>query len=329
MRASAEELASSLCCPDDQETLRAGSGALECNRCGRIYPAREGEILELLPKKPAEAQSNRQYAADYLRQFHRNFEDREEAVAWGLAEARSRSWKLHRERQAQTVLSLLTEGGTHLQDLILCDVSAGVGDYTLSYARHFKWVFHCDLSIDALRYASGRSRRMGLENVFFFRVDYFALPFSGSIDRLLCLDTLIRGKDHERVLLIQIQKALSGTGRAIIDFHHWWHNPLRRLGLLRQNFGNNRSYARRAAEDLMRECGIENWRLLRFCQELEPTSPKTRWLSWFLPATRLVYEFASAVSGPPSSPPTKTNVSAASGLDPADATPRRVKTSDV
>jgi ubiquinone/menaquinone biosynthesis C-methylase UbiE len=328
MRISTEELASSLCCPDDQEALRAGSGALECNKCGRVYSAREGEILELLPKKPAEAQANRQYAADYLRQFHRNFEDREEAVPWGLAEARSRSWKLHRERQAQTVLSLLTEGGTHLQDLILCDVSAGVGDYTLSYARHFKWVFHCDLSVDALRYASGRSRRIGLENVFFLRVDYFALPFSRSIDRLLCLDTLVRGKDHERALLIEIQKALSGVGRAIIDFHHWWHNPLRRLGLLRQNFGNNRSYARRGAEGLMRECGIENWRLLRFCQELEPTSPKTQWLSWFLPATRLVYEFASAVSGPPSSRSAKASVSAASRLDPPDADRRAAKTPD-
>jgi SAM-dependent methyltransferase/uncharacterized protein YbaR (Trm112 family) len=328
VRANTEELASILCCPDDQEPLRAGSGALECHQCGRVYSAKKGEILELLPKKPAEGQLSRQYAADYLRQFHRTFEDREEVVAWGLVEARSRSWKLHRKRQSQTVLSLLTEGGIHLQDLILCDVSAGVGDYTLSYAPHFKWVFHCDLSVDALRCACSRSRRMGLENVFFFRVDYFALPFSRSIDRLLCLDTLIRGKDHERVLLIQIQKALSGTGRAVIDFHHWWHNPLRRLGLLRQNFGDNRSYARRDAEGLMRECGIESWRLVRFCQEIEPASPRTQWLSWFLPATRLVYEFASAVSGSRSSPRAKDDVSAASWLDPPDATRRRAKASD-
>src|SRR2546429_4996904 len=72
---------------------------------------------------------------------------------------------------------MLRRDEARFEDRILGDVSAGVGDYTLSYARHFKWVLHCDLSIDALRYALARSRRMGLQNVFFLRVDYFALPF--------------------------------------------------------------------------------------------------------------------------------------------------------
>jgi hypothetical protein len=157
---------------------------------------------------------------------------------------------------------------------------------------------------------------MGLENVFFLRVDYFALPFSRSIDRLLCLDSLIRGKDHEKALLNQIQKAISGQGRAIIDFHHWWHNPLRRLGLLRQNFGNNRSYARSGAEGMMRECGIEDWRLVRFYQELEPAGPFGKSLSWMLPATRLVYEFGAALSGPSSSGRAEASFSANSRLDP-------------
>jgi SAM-dependent methyltransferase len=301
MRASTEKIVASLCCPDDQKSLRSGNGALECSQCGRVYPVWEGEIIELLPKNPAEPPSNPEYAADYQRQFHHNFENRDDSIPWGLREARSPSWKLHRERQARRVLSILRSDGAPLQDLILCDVSAGVGDYTLSYARHFKWVLHCDLSVEALRYASGRFRRMGLENVFFLRVDYFALPFSRSIDRLLCLDTLIRGRDHEKALLNQIQSAISGQGRAIIDFHHWWHNPLRRLGLLRQNFGNNSSYVRSGAEGLMRECGIEDWKLVRFYQELEPADPFSKGLSWMLPATRLVYEIGAALSGPASS----------------------------
>jgi len=201
----------------------------------------------------------------------------------------------------RAVLSLLINEGVLFEDRILCDVSAGVGDYALSYARHFKWVLHCDLSVDALCYALARSRRMGLQNVFFLRVDYFALPFRRSIDRLLCLDTLIRGEDHEKALLNQIQRAISDEGHAIVDFHHWWHNPLRRLGLLRQNFGANRSYTRSGAEGLMRECGIRGQRLVRFCQELE--APFSKGLSWLLPATRLLYEFGCADSGdaPPAS----------------------------
>lgn len=129
------------------------------------------------------------------------------------------------------------------------------------------------------------------------RVDYFALPFRRSIDRLLCLDTLIRGEDHEKALLNEIAKAIASDGRAIVDFHHWWHNPLRRLGVLPQNFGNNRSYTRSGAEGLLRECGVEGWRLVRFCQEFAPEGASLKRLSWLLPATRLLYEFGSAASG--------------------------------
>ena len=302
MHSSTKEITSYLCCPDDQRSLRATDQTLECCDCGRVYPVREGGILELLPSKPAGSPRNAEYAADYHLEFYRAFEAREVAIPWGLREARSASWRRHRERQVRTVLSLLIKEGGLFEDRILCDVSAGVGDYTLSYARHFKWVLHCDLSVDALCYALAQSRRMGLQNVFFLRVDYFALPFHRSVDRLLCLDTLIRGEDHEGALLNQIERAISSEGRAIVDFHHWWHNPLRRVGLLRQNFGTNRSYTRSGAEGLMRECGIRDQRLVRFYQELE--EPFSKGLSWLLPATRLLYEFGCADSSgdaPPAS----------------------------
>lgn len=294
-----KEIASHLCCPDDQSSLRAKGETLECSHCDRIYPVREGEILELLPSKPAGSPRNPEYAAYYHFEFYRAFEAQEGANPWGVRETQSASWMRHRERQVRTVLAMLAKEGVRLEDGILCDVSAGVGDYTLSCARHFKWVLHCDLSLDALRYALARSRRLGLENVFFLRVDYFALPFRRSIDRLLCLDTLIRGEDHEKALLNQIQSAISSEGRAIVDFHHWWHNPLRRLGLLRQNFGKNRSYTRSGAEGLLGECGIRDRTLVRFHQECEPRSPFSKGLGWLLPATRLLYEFGSAAAPHP------------------------------
>ena len=292
-----EEIASLLCCPDDQRSLESKGGTLRCCHCGRVYPVREGGILDLLPRKPAGSPANPEYAAYYHFEFYRAFEAREGANPWGLRQTQSPSWRRHRERQVRTVLAMLIKGGVRLQDRILCDISAGVGDYTLTCAPHFKWVLHCDLSIDALRYALARSHQMGLQNVFFLRADYFALPFRRSIDRLLCLDTLIRGEDHEKALLSQIQRAISSEGRAIVDFHHWWHNPLRRLGLLPQNFGNNRSYTRNRAERLMRVCGIRDQRFDRFYQEWEPESALSKGLSWLLPATRLLYEFGSPAGG--------------------------------
>ena len=78
--------------------------------------------------------------------------------------------------------------------------------------------------------------------MIFLRVDYLKLPFSQALDYVICLDTLIRGRDHERGLLASIRDALKPGGHAVLDFHNWWHNPLRRLGLLPQNFGGNTSY---------------------------------------------------------------------------------------
>jgi uncharacterized protein YbaR (Trm112 family) len=327
MRSHREEIASLLCCPDDQESLRAVSGALDCSHCGRIFPFQEGEILELLPREPAKPGPNAEYAAAYHFLFHQTFENQQESIPWGLREGFSPSWRLHRERQARAVLSLLQSDGAPLKGLILCDISAGIGDYTLSYAQHFKGVLHCDLSLDALRYASAKCRRLDAQNVFFLRVDYFALPFNRTIDRLLCLDTLIRGKDHEKTLLGRIQKALTYQGRAIIDFHHWWHNPLRRLGLLPPNFGSNRSYARTGAEGLMRECGIDNWRLVRFHQELEPNSRFAQGFSRLLPATRLIYDIGSALSGPALSESAKPSPSSDFQLDSPDSSQRTARSS--
>jgi SAM-dependent methyltransferase len=326
MRSPREEIASRLCCPDDQESLRAVSGALSCSHCSRSFPFREGEILELLPSGPAEPGPNAEYAAAYHSLFHQTFESQQESIPWGLQVPPS--WRLHRERQARAVLSLLQSGGAPLKDLILCDISAGIGDYTLSYAQHFKGVLHCDLSLDALRYAAAKCRRLGAQNVCFLRVDYFRLPFRRTIDRLLCLDTLVRGKDHEKPLLGQIQKALACQGRAIVDFHHWWHNPLRRLGLLPQNFGRNRSYARSGAEGLLRECGIDNWRLVRFHQEFEPSSRFAQGFSRLLPATRLIYDIGSALSRPALSESAKPSPSTDSQIDSPDSSKRAARSSD-
>jgi SAM-dependent methyltransferase len=294
MRFSLEKIACYLSCPDDQAPLHVEPAALQCTQCGRVYPVREGEIVELLPRAPARPSCNQEYALEYDRLFHQAFETHRDEMAWGARNSRVPSGIRKRERQRRVVLSMFMRECQLLGDLVLCDVSAGIGEYTLPCARYFKWVLHSDLSVDSLEYALNRSREMGVSNVFFLRVDYFALPFCGTLNRILCLDTLIRGEAHEKALLGQIRKALGREGRAIVDFHNWWHNPLRRLGLLRQNFGQNRSYARHEAERLLRECGIEDWELVRFYQECEPANPLYKRLPLLLPATRLIYEFGDA-----------------------------------
>jgi SAM-dependent methyltransferase/uncharacterized protein YbaR (Trm112 family) len=296
MRRSFQEIVRYLACPDDKSSLDYRAEALVCNQCGRIYPVVGGELVELLPREPAVPAANRDYEIEYHRQFHRVFESGDSSMAWGTPESSSSAWMRKRERQGSAVLQELMGGDRPLNELVLCDVSAGPGNYTLSYAAHCKYVLHCDLSVDSLQYALRRSRRMNVANVFFLRVDYFALPFRQSLDRILCLDTLIRGRDHEKALLGQVQGALAREGRAIVDFHYWWHNPLRRLGLLPQNFGQNESYTRRDSERLLRESGIEEWRYIPFYQEFEPTNSSSKTLLSVLPPTRLLYEFGSSRS---------------------------------
>jgi SAM-dependent methyltransferase len=148
----------------------------------------------------------------------------------------------------------LIRSSTDTSGSVLVDVSAGIGFYTIALAPYFRHVLHCDLSVAGLTHASGLSQKLGTSNINFLRTDYLALPFR-SLTHVLCLDSLIRGDRHDLHVLGQIADSLRSWGCAVVDFHNWWHNPLRRLGLLPENFHNNRSYSRREAEALLHAAG--------------------------------------------------------------------------
>jgi len=231
----------------------------------------------------------------FLKLYEKIYAYRNDAAsfAWGAEESVSESWRRKRRRQVQFVKPLITEEEGP-SDAVLCDISAGAGYYTLAYAHLFRHVLHCDLSISNLSYVWRKAREMGIWNIFFIRADYIALPFFHSLDRVLCLDTLIRGEAHETLLLASIERSLKPTGVAVVDFHNWWHNPLRRIGFLPENFRNNRSYRRSEAERLLSQAGIKQFVLHPFVQEFDGDDAVAARLSWLLPPTRLVYRIASS-----------------------------------
>jgi hypothetical protein len=106
------------------------------------------------------------------------------------------------------------------------------------------------------------------------------------LDRILCFDTVIRGKDHDRLLLKAIAGCLGTGGTAVIDFHNWWHNPLRRLGILKENFSTNKSYSRKSAESLLHEAGI---------LEFESNGFGSAFAN-LIPTTRLIYSFKGKIA---------------------------------
>ncbi len=284
-----QNLLPTLSCPDDGGALRQQGESLQCATCERRFPVLAPNLIELLPSTEALQQDGSPYAADYAAEHSRSFAFRKDAVAWGAPEYRSGSWVERKYRQVEAVRSLLLDGVGSRE--VIGDFSAGAGYYTFAYASQWRHVVHCDLSADALTYAQRKAERAGLRNILFVRMDYLRPPFRGSLDRVICLDSLIRGEAHEKRLLRTIRGALQPGGAAVVDFHNWWHNPVRRLGLLRNNFGQNRSYVGSEVKRLLDEAGVVAPRYVPFHQETAGHPVLRGLLQRVLPPTRLIYRF--------------------------------------
>jgi SAM-dependent methyltransferase len=286
-----------LSCPDDGQPLRLGKEQLLCSECGRSFPLHGEDFAEILPSRPVRlpASASAEYRSAYLTLFEQRFQKDDTCLAWGAEEAAAASWIRKRQRQVMALRPLVTEG-VKPNASVLCDIAAGAGHYTFAYMPHFRFVLHCDLSVHNLSYALRKARTRKLENIFFVRIDYFQPPFRHSLDRLLCLDTLIRGEDHDSMLLKSIATCLKPTGRAVIDFHNWWHNPLRRIGFLPDNFHSNRSYSRSETKKLLCEAAFPEATPFPFVQEFDPRSRLGKLCSKALPSTRIVYRVCG---GPP------------------------------
>jgi SAM-dependent methyltransferase len=296
MSARLQTILELLSCPDDGQPLRLTKAQLLCSGCGRSFPLHGEDLAEILPTRPVQLpiSTSAEYRSAYLRLFEQQFKQDSDCLAWGAEETATAGWLRKRRRQVSAVLPLITEGA-ELNTSVLCDIAAGAGHYTFAYAPKFRLVLHCDLSVQNLSYVSRKAREQHLNNILFLRIDYFRPPFRQSLDRLLCLDTLIRGDGHDPMLLKSITRCLKPTGTAVIDFHNWWHNPLRRLGILPDNFRSNRSYRRSETKTLLREAAFRDARVFPFVQECDLSRRIGRICSKPIPSTRIIYQVRSAV----------------------------------
>ena len=288
-----EEILSYLRCPDDSGLLHRCEGGLCCSECGRVFPEIGSGVFDLLPLKPNPRALECLCSAHqevYLLEFQRSIRLDDESLPWGAPEATPDKWANRKRQQVEWLLPLLLAGKT-AEDLVLCDVSAGSGYYTLRCAAEFKYVLHCDLSAQSISYARRRADQAGLKNMLFCRVDYFSLPIK-SVDRVICMDTLIRGQQHEEMLMKASLGALSPSGVAVVDFHNWWHNPIRRMGLLPDNFHNNRSYSKREAHSIVDGSGVGQCEYFRYDESSGTPASLTQFLRWMLPASRHTFRVA-------------------------------------
>jgi SAM-dependent methyltransferase len=273
-------------CPDDGAVLLFEGEKYRCPTCARSFAMLEEGFLDLTPVAPSELFGSK-IARPYVRYYGGEFKD-PVSEAWGTPERNCEGWITRRQRQVEFALPLVSNGQS-CASKVLVDFSGGAGYHTIAYARHFKLVLHCDLSSSNLIYARKRARDRRIDNILFVRMDYFRPPFVGGLERVISFDTLCYGADHELRLLSVIYSALSPDGSAVVDFHNWWHNPLRRLGLLRSNYPLIGSYTRRFAERLLAEAGVSRYEYFPFYQELSLKHPLTPILPLFVPPTRLTY----------------------------------------
>jgi len=249
----------------------------------------------MLPSKPTELPdetANTRYAANYKSFFDEPLNPDKAAIAWGAPDVVDERWARIRRRHATEVLAFLRQDNLTSMTSF-CDFSAGAGYCTFAAAKNYKIVFHCDLSAASLLYACRKASFLGLENIVFLRADYFAPPFRSSCHHIVCLDTLIRGEWHEQRLLRSVRNALLPGGAAVVDFHNWWHNPLRRMGLLHENFAENRSYGASELRRLLTHTGVGDFDLRPFVQEIDADRGSARFLKWIIPATRFLVRFTS------------------------------------
>ena len=288
-----------LSCPDDGQPLHLASAQLLCKGCGRGFPLHEENFAEILPSRPVRrpACAGTDYYSAYLKLFEQQFHEDNACVAWGAEETATAAWIRKRSRQVLAMEPLVTEGADRSAS-VLCDIAAGAGYYTFAYAPYFRFVLHCDLSVENLSYARRKARERKLENVFFLRIDYFQPPFRRSLDSILCLDTLIRGEEYDSLLLKSIATCLKPRGKAFVDFHNWWHNPLRRVGILPENFHSNKSYRRSETEDLLRTTDFREATVFPFVQEFDPGSRLDKVCAKALPSTRIIYRVGGGPVGP-------------------------------
>lgn len=270
-------------CPDDGGRLRPDGGEVACASCGQEYPVRMDRILELLPKRRAEltpqTELERKYGEYYRGMFEEPFAERPTATAWGAIESIPRKKQRYILKQ-QRLIARELKGSLG----VLCDISAGSGNYPFALADRADLVILCDLGVDNLNHLLRRAGESRDGNIVVARCDYHASPLRPeSIDTLLCTDTLCYGREHERHLLKTIARVLKKGGRALVNFKNKVHrNPFKKPIVT--------DYGRGEVRAMIAQSGFERWNMIDYHQELaveeRGDSVLTRVMKKVIPPTR-------------------------------------------
>lgn len=202
-----------LVCPNCLESLTNNKKILYCSLCKSDFQILDENIINLVSKKSFDFHTNNTHEiySEYSDLRNIGHPTKEKTRLWGLESKYGISGFVSTLRKK--IISLL-------EDKIICDVGAGVGNYSLHFTKQAKFVFHCDLDLEAILSAAKEAKKQKINNILFVRCDYLYLPFrSNSLPCITSIDVLEKGYEHDSKLIEQISEKLLPNGKFIIDFH--------------------------------------------------------------------------------------------------------------
>jgi ubiquinone/menaquinone biosynthesis C-methylase UbiE len=209
-----EKAVSFLACPNDEGNLNLSNGLLTCNTCGSEFKILENDIVDLVPKTQINLDASKTpegYLKDYTNLAKENHEEisKESYQALEL-DTRLQGYLLENQQEMLKIID----------NNVLCDVGAGVGDHSLEFSKKSPLVFHCDLDMRIIKIAKKKAKQMDLDNILFVRSDYLSLPFKkNSLPQVVCTGAMGRwGIVHDSLLVAQISKVIKKDGKVIMDF---------------------------------------------------------------------------------------------------------------
>jgi SAM-dependent methyltransferase len=263
--------------------------AARCQECGQRYARPSPEVVEIVSRRPHERLRgvSAEFWEGYTTARAAPLALTPSSSPWGASATAPPEWvrlrHLYSDRVVSLVLSLLDGRRS-----VVVDISAGAGYVSLELASKGVPTIHADLDPSSIAYAHNWVTATGsVHPLLAVRSDYFAVPLRRSADFIIATDTLIRGVAHELAVLRAIREGLAPDGLAVVDFHNWFHNPLRRMGLMPNNLQGNRSYARGEVRRLVEAAGLEI--VAEHCYRQEEDQPGLRHaIAGLVPATRFL-----------------------------------------
>jgi len=242
-----EKAVSFLACPHDDGNLELNNEELSCSICSSKFRILDNNTIDLTPKNKKNmdiSKVSEHYISDYTNITKENSEDiSEERIQAFELDSRLQGYLLENQKEMLRIID----------NRVLCDVGAGVGDHSIEFSKKSSLVFHCDLDMQVIGIAKKRSKQLGLNNIMFIRSDYFSLPFKkNSLPQVVCTGAMGRwGNTHDSLQVEQIAKILKKDGKAVIDFM-----AKERKGLPKDEFKKNR-LSKKEISSLLKKFNLE------------------------------------------------------------------------